>query len=261
VSVSRYTVYKNAYQPKQARGGVERLDVALVTYAKRERNHPYLVLNELLACRLGEAMQLPLAQGVPVTAPVFENGVEAGEDTYWGSLSVREDPPPAECDQLVAMQPKLAMGIVVFDAWILNTDRYETNLMFDLQSDEVVLFDHGAALCNSIGPDNLVKNRGTLGFDNVHAVAFELTDWDYLDLWLSKLFSIDSSFITTVVRSVAEPFLSTADAICLAFEIDRRRRTLPTLFNKFSKDRSIFGSIKQLLPAVDNTDANPDYQI
>lgn len=248
--------------PRDARNGVERLDIALVTYAKRQRNHQFLVLNELLACRLGEAMQLPVAQGVPVIAPTFENGEATGEDTYWGSLAVREDPPPADCELLVERLPELAMGVIVFDAWILNIDRHEGNLAFDQQTDQITLFDHGEALCNGEGPSFMRARRDKIGFENgSNAIAIGINSWNFLDRWLSKLAEIDSQFIATTVRTVAAPYLSIDDAIELAFEIDRRRRTLWQLFDANATKRDIFPSITDIFPAVDSTNDVTNFQI
>lgn len=262
MNVNRYSLYRNSVVPVEGRKNVQRLTVAMLTYAKRQANNPFLIFNELIACRVAEALGIPFAQGVPVVAPIFENGAEVGADVYWGSLSVREDPPPADCQALAKIMPKEATGVTVFDALILNGDRSELNLLFDEQNEELIVFDHGEAICNSVGAEYLRTNRDNLGFDNFHAVGYELLNWDYLEHWLTRVEAIDTAFIRTIIRSQYEDFMTVAEAIELAAEFDRRRRKLRQLFSKHSTNREFFPSIvEDLLPPTDNSDANFNYQI
>jgi len=216
----------------------------------------------LLALRLGESLSLPVAAGVPVLAPIFFEGTEVGEDLYWGSLAVRESPPPADCGLLVAKNIDVATGIVVFDAWICNIDRHELNLIFDVVNGEIVLFDHGEAICNSVGPEFLLNHRDNLGLGDSHAVAYELPHLNQLDKWLNRVAQIDTGEIVSVVRSTTEKFLTVEEQLQLAHELDRRRRTLPQLFQKHATNREIFPCLEHdLLPIADTRNVTDNYQI
>ncbi|MDV6032739.1 MAG: hypothetical protein F9B45_22165 [Phycisphaera sp. RhM] len=257
--VSRYALYRNSQGQSTQKNSVEYLDIAILTHAKRNEGNKFFIANELLACRLGEALGVPVALGTPVVAPVFFENRKVAEREYWGSLSVRESPPPADCQLFVQNSPDIATGVVVFDAWICNIDRHELNLHYDIMSGEVFLFDHGEAICNCVGPEFLETKRDTLGFENGHVIAFELTSFDFLEKWLARLGAIDIQFIRTTVDIL--DMLSSTEKRKLVLELDRRKRCLEGLFHKSLADKAIFASIEPSLLNSEDTNDPIDFTI
>jgi hypothetical protein len=58
--------------------------------------------------------------------------------------------PPADARGIVTEFPDLACGIILFDLWIANRDRIETNISFDEATKVVQVFDHGRAFMTGV---------------------------------------------------------------------------------------------------------------
>ncbi|NMG49001.1 hypothetical protein GO613_12915 [Azoarcus communis] len=112
---------------------------------------------EWVAAQLATAFGLPIAEyalaQVPdelIEAQVFPEACDLGSGIVFAS---REMPHPQELTLVTRdrVPPELATDVLVFDWWLHNEDRHLTgrggnpNLLWDMQSDELVVIDHNQA--------------------------------------------------------------------------------------------------------------------
>ncbi|MFE6387648.1 protein kinase family protein [Nocardiopsis dassonvillei] len=107
---------------------------------KTGHNHPNVVANEYIANRLA------YLYGVPV--PVGDVWINPEGQRYWvcGALRQRghELPPPSPAD-LGNISDQMRARMIVFDTWILNTDRHDGNILCDRRGN-AWLIDHDRTL-------------------------------------------------------------------------------------------------------------------
>ncbi len=86
---------------------------------------PLVVANELVCGLLAKAILLPSPPGFII---------EHNSQPYYVSLNFNLAGvalPPADVKKLVASQPELASGVLLFDAWVANGDRHRANIAYD----------------------------------------------------------------------------------------------------------------------------------
>jgi hypothetical protein len=188
----RSVIYRlTQIQTAASRGGINQsVDAEVRGVAKTNDQAPYTIANEVVAARVGQVLGLPVPAGV------------IAEDTsgklYYLSLDVSKTGhtlPPAHPPDVVAAEPFLAAGCVVFDILIANEDRHAGNLSLDpaFTPPRLSLFDHGhsllgasavqgaarlAAMANvlgCLGPPGMTGNRQAL-LDHV-ASAVDIDAW------------------------------------------------------------------------------------
>lgn len=100
----------------------------------------YELANEYICARLASIVGLPCPPG-DFAARYGTN------EKYWVSpLVAHESPPPPDAEEICSAERKNAAGTLVFDAWVLNNDRHEENVIYG-PTVGFWLIDHGEALC------------------------------------------------------------------------------------------------------------------
>jgi hypothetical protein len=103
---------------------------------KATPGQPYIVANELVCGRIAGVLLLPCPPGALM---------QKDADTYFFSLDFNiagQALPPASASEIVAKFPRLAWGIIVFDVFVMNSDRHPGNIAYDTSTDQVQIFDH-----------------------------------------------------------------------------------------------------------------------
>lgn len=165
--------------------------VAVAGVAKRAQPaSPYIVANEVICGALGRGLCLPVPPGFVVDREGVPQHVSLDFNLAGEGL------PPADPVALIAAHPKLAAGIVLFDSWIVNTDRHPGNLAFFPANLQVNIFDHSHAFLGSgtDGRAHLEAHRGQLGIAG-HCLASLLTEPSHFDEWLTRLAGIPTYWI------------------------------------------------------------------
>lgn len=106
----------------------------------QEPAHPLMVANEFVCARLANALGILTPFGDVSTLP--DNRLS------WSSAVVQlpgGTPAPEEPDDLVAREPSLCAGILVFDVWVCNYDRHEKNVISHPRLG-IYVIDHDQAL-------------------------------------------------------------------------------------------------------------------
>lgn len=191
---------------------------AAIAKAASDAN-PYAVGNELLCNKLAQALGLPVPPG-------FIS--EEEDDLYFVALNfllAGEDLPPANAPALVAAQPELTWGIILFDAWVVNGDRHNQNLAYDEDRGRVMIFDHSHAFFEGTrGRAGLEEAAVGLGIRN-HCLAQEVTTVAGFDEWVERIGQLPEFLIEGAVRDAVECGLPQDDEEwCTEFLLDRRSR-------------------------------------
>jgi hypothetical protein len=201
---------------------------------------PLLVINELMAFRIGMLLGLPVIPGVVLS--------DGNRTTY---LSLRfgpenEKPPAIIPDELVTDEPELACGVVAFDCLIANADRHDRNLAYQRELIALSLFDHDRALFGKTGTSRLTQlaNEHCL---EAHCVAQVLTDGSNFRPWMHRLADLKSYQLEAIVAASArEADIGTsakdaADILC------RRRDAVGAMLQKAFDDGSFPAMIQRPL--------------
>jgi hypothetical protein len=134
-----------AVGPQAAASATAPVHVHLAGIAKKATSgQPYIVANELVCGRIAGALLLPCPPGALMQKDV---------DTYFFSLDFNiagETLPPVSASALVAKNPRLAWGIIVFDAFVMNGDRHPGNIAHDTSTDKIQIFDHSHAFVGRV---------------------------------------------------------------------------------------------------------------
>ena len=162
------------------------------------------VANEYICGNLGRCACLP----IPPAALVEKNG-----EVFHVSLDFNlsgQRLPPADPAAVVAVDPVLACGIVLFDIWIVNGDRHNRNLSFDQGTQRVQLFDHSHALLQ--GQDTIAylqQNRDRLGI-GAHCLAPHLTSLAGMRPWFDRFNAIPDFYVAETIETAKGLGLSEA---------------------------------------------------
>ena len=212
---------------------------------------PYAVANEYIAARIGSATGLPIPPGgiVQVQRHPSSNGPKIG---YVCLLFQPEGDslPPIIPSRLVAADPHLCMGAILFDMWIRNgIDRHEENLGW-LEGFGGVLFDHDAALLGFRKGEavaELANAKDQPSLDG-HCLAGELRTLEDAYEWAGRFEAVPNALIRESAETVFRLGLITAperDAV-VEFLVFRQRRLLAYL----ERSERLFGKV-QAWPLID----------
>ena len=116
--------------------------VHLEGYAKvNSERYPYCVANEYLASRIAVRLGITVPPGTLVQAE------KPGEVSWLTLTFAGGDPlPPINAKTVASALPRTAAALVVFDTFILNTDRHRGNLAYRPSRKRLEVFDHSHAL-------------------------------------------------------------------------------------------------------------------
>lgn len=187
---------------------------------------PHGVYNELVALRLGQRLNAPIAAGVLAATSDGQTfaSIEAG-----GPGMVLPDVSDANIESIAARYPTGAAALVAFDIWIANSDR-KNNMKAFIASPHIDLFvgfDHGTALLGfEDDPEDQIKRISSDAvLVNFHPF-YQLVTKHELSKWIGRIESITDDEIREACV-FGKPFravpvkLQTALADAL---IDRRTR-------------------------------------
>ena len=198
---------------------------------------PYTVAVEYICAELARMIRIPVPPSFVAELP--------GEETTPAFTSLGFNlsggtTPPADPVAAVAADADMATGIVVFDAWIYNSDRHPKNLSFQVvrAPHRFNVFDHGHALL--FYPDALQTGVTRLGIcgpaghdrGNRHCLLDALDTGEFFGKWLDRVQRVPPDLIGEIVADSEELGLPaqlvgpTTDFLVL------RQRTLPLLFKE-----------------------------
>lgn len=219
-------------------GSNDQFDVEMAAKAKSSPDNPYEVANEILALRLGIILGLP----IPLGAALEDSG-----KLYYLSfhVAISEEELPVATDADIAAilsNQHLSCGILMFDSWILNQDRFRKNICYDDETKSTFIFDHGRAL--STGQwDVLEKNKDSIGIGK-HCLC-DITSLAGFDEWHRKMLEIPERYIRESVDLAATVGLPKDRVTQVTdFLLDRRVRLRA---NFRSERRAVFSKIPRLI--------------
>jgi hypothetical protein len=213
----------------------------MATIAKKaSTGQSYVVANEVLCNGIARALVLPCPPGA-----LMEEG---GED-YFFSLDFNlagHSLPPADAKVIVSKFPRLAWGIILFDAFIMNGDRHGRNIAYDASTDRVQIFDHSHAF---LGADGDIPRRLASAADQLciggHCLASEVSTEDGLESWLGRIELIPDFFLEEMVEAastVGLPAVYKSDAFAF---IKNRRNDLCNIVNNH---KGVFSKLPRVTP-------------
>lgn len=203
----------------------------------------YTVANEYVASRIAGLLGLPVPPGAIAE---LDDGTKAFVMMKFGKKG--DKPPPADAQDFVQKRPRLAAGIVLFDAWLLNADRHDRNLAWypDGQG-SAAIFDHGHALFGTEagkGVDHLeaLLNNPALGFG---CLIGELSVVPDVEAWVEQIRAVRDTAIQDICQSLAGLGVCTpAESVKLEGVLINRRNAL----------RSFVQSSHDKFTKIDDTD-------
>jgi hypothetical protein len=198
--------------------------VAVAGLAKSSNpTQPFRVANEWICLRLAQAAGLPVPPGVVVQRDGVQEFVSLNFDPAGFEL------PPADCEALARDLPGVACGIVMFDIWVVNTDRKAADLSYDEDHRRARMFDHEQALLVGVdGRTRLEGHRGSVGIGG-HCLARELVRLDGCAEWRSRMLDIPEFTVRDAVNEAREYGVHSDDAAFLVHFLLERRAQLDAL--------------------------------
>ena len=230
----RYQIWPSGWSAEWDKDeDIEKRYVGITTIAKRDRQSPYGVFNELVCMRLAQLIGLP----VPIGMTLERDG-----NVYFASchlLAAGGEMPKADLQRFVTDRPADACGITVFDAWIANADRHDENMWYDYYSDggQFVLFDHGRALLNGSGRVHMSSNESRLGIRlDPPCLSFHMRSFTSFSHWVGLIQQVPTAAIFAATREAATVGVDVTLAEECATWFSARRDRLPELFRGSSDD-------------------------
>jgi len=207
---------------------------------------PYCVVNEIVAAEVGRRIRLP----IPPCCVVVDGQGKAFFASLSFNLTGNTLPPIIPNDFATEFGDAVA-DILVFDAYICNSDRHANNLSADYTAPaRFNLFDHSHAVLgghNPMGSARLTAARNALVIDggiggNRHCLIDKVTDDRWFDRMVKRIEALEDYFVTELVTDVAEYGLSAQEVTDLTAFLLERRGTLRGLI---SANKPAFPSIRQ----------------
>ncbi len=217
----------------------EKRYVGITARAKRDRESPYEVFNELVAMRLGHLIGLPIPAGIVV---------ERNGNFFFASCDVSTvdgELPAADVPRLCRDRSDDACGIMVFDAWIANTDRHDENIWYDYYGDVVVAFDHGRGLLGTSGRPHMNSNKVRLGIrlDEV-CLADHIISFNEFPKWHDRICRLHPNAIIQTVTEASSVDIDKSLALECGDWLINRRNILPDLFRN---ERHVFKKLQKTI--------------
>lgn len=225
MAIARYKIWSSG--EKFTLGGVTGArHIALQAVAKHSTpQHPSVLINEVICSELGRSLGLP----VPPYAIIEDDASEA----YFVSLDFNlagEALPPADANAFVSVLPELAWGVILFDSWVINTDRHNGNIAFLQGTSGVQLFDHSHAIYGD-GPAGLTHFANfaedpALANDCLAKVVASL---DGFAVWKRRIQALPEYMIDQALESAVSVGLSPSLVVPTRTFLLARRSNLETL--------------------------------
>lgn len=191
---------------------------------------PYIVANEIFCNSMARILLLPCPPGATLD--------KAGEP-YFFSLDFNlagQALPPASASAIVALDPRLAWGIILFDMLVMNDDRHSMNISHDTAAQKVQIFDHSHAFLRPQGDISatLAANDGNICIGG-HCLAQEINTFDGFDIWNERIKQIPDYFIEGLVEACSLVGLPDAHKnVCTDFMKKRRSELEDILDNNLA---------------------------
>ncbi|MGZ4122941.1 MAG: HipA family kinase [Tumebacillaceae bacterium] len=195
--------------------------------------------NELIACRLGSLLDLPVVPGrvVEVTQRLIDAepelqkaGVQAGP--HFGSLYVSRVQAPTEKAIAKCVNLDKVAGMIVFDHWVQNDDRDTGNVLIT-RGDQLSFYmiDHESCFCGSGWYDeDLFQHRGRVEpyWAEVYPRFLPFVDWreQPFSAALERLEELTYKQIASALRGVPSEWGVEADEWELLADYLERRKLL-----------------------------------
>jgi hypothetical protein len=163
---------------------------------KATAGEPYIVANEIFCNSIARILLLPCPPG----ATLDKEG-----EPYFFSLDFNlagQALPPASASAIVALDPRLAWGIILFDTLVMNGDRHGMNIAHDTTTQKVQIFDHSHAFLRPQGDitATLAANDGNICIGG-HCLAAEINTVDGLEMWIDRISKIPDYFIDGLIEA------------------------------------------------------------
>jgi HipA-like kinase len=197
--------------------------------------NPFAVANELLCGNLARAVFLPVPPSFLVTKSGVPHHVSLDFNLAGQSL------PPVDPPAVAKAHPELSVGVILFDAWIVNPDRHASNLAYDLPSGRLSMFDHSHAFYHGVaGRQWLEQQTSMLGIGG-HCLAPAITDLEGARKWSDRIQKVPEFYIADTVAMAVDAGIPTGDkTFCEDFLATRRGRLLDLLH----QHRALFPNVQ-----------------
>lgn len=207
----------------------------------------YTIFNELIAYRVAQRLQLPMPDGFvhkPADAEPFFVQLNFNPET--------DLPPPVDPAWMVKERAALAARILLFDVFIVNTDRHAGNLAVVRRREgesDVYVYDHSHALLgggsHDPGPDRLRKDKwlgcdGSVG--NLHCLLRLVNSSDQIEAAIPAIEAIPDSLIDAAALEARSCGMTSADSELVVSALQRRRDGIRELI---AENRAQFRAITQ----------------
>jgi hypothetical protein len=188
---------------------------------------PYIVANEIFCNSIAKILLLPCPPGATLD--------KSGEP-YFFSLDFNLAGmalPPVSAAAIVALDPRLSWGIILFDMLVMNGDRHGQNIAHDTATQKVQIFDHSHAFLRPQGDiaATLAANEGNLCIGS-HCLAPEINTFDGFDIWNERIKQIPDYFIEGLVEACSLVGLPDAHKNACTDFMKKRRYELEDILNK-----------------------------
>jgi hypothetical protein len=195
---------------------------------------PHVVINEMIANKLAKSILLNTPDGFII---------DKDSKPHYVSMNFNlagHDLPPADALAIVTTKPELSIGIVLFDAWILNRDRHFANIFFDSSTGVIQIFDHSHSLFGDGDIKLHLETNRNNPYLGDHCLLPHITSLTGIEEWLKRIASVPEFYIREVIDDTVSIGLdSSLVTFCVDFMLERRQRLLDIL-----KDhRSIFPKV------------------
>ncbi len=193
---------------------------------------PYCVPNEFIAGEIGHFLRLP----IPPSGITYGEGglvLFSGLDFNFDKLQLPHIVP----DLCWAALPNLCTGVVLFDIFIVNSDRHDENLAVDNVAKPTAMrvFDHDQALLGGGDPAmvgierlNKLTNRlgvtaGAVSRGNRHCLLVHVDTDKYFEPWIARIDAIPDWFLSDVCSEARACGLTKPEATAVReFLVSRR---------------------------------------
>ena len=234
-------------KPVVGQGVTDLWMIQVNAYGKPVKNagwQAWVSVNEYVSATLGTLIGLP----IPPFAMLEKQTAGKRESLWFASLSYTkegENLPPIFPRVVFSLLPDICYGVIVFDLWIANTDRYERNLSFDpsVSPKRLNVFDHSHALFGLEGEARLKRlvEQFTLtelaeSGANRHCLMDQVTDFNGFGFWVNRITQVPQFQIVDACKNAeALGLIDASERQSLLDFLLRRRRILRDLLDKNCK--------------------------
>jgi hypothetical protein len=209
--------------------------------------HPYVVVNEWIAANIAQYLRLPV--------PPFGIFWNPGKSRMFGSINFKRADSRlvnVNAGQLWKGHPRLVCGIVIFDIFIVNSDRHIGNIKVDKPTDpkEIHVFDHDRAIFGSSPGGGIQRLRelanrlgvgaGSASGGSKHCLLDIIDDADHFQEWIERIGLMPNNYINDLCEGGQKLGASRKEINALIDFLCERKEILGDLI---SQNKSLFPSI------------------